>query len=205
MALLTRLLLTLVLSIFVAGAASAVPVTFQLDNVTTVGGAFVTAQTYIPGFPITGSGNIDFGAGTGTLSLSNYSIILDVSADLVLDARIDISGWTQTITAIDGLGNITSTGGGSAVCTVLGGIGGFVCPGVAPTIPGWPPANGTTLLSSAVLNQLAQTITVIDNSNANAGTVTQYFSYSIVPEPGTGLLVASGVFAFGLYSRRRRA
>lgn len=202
MILLTRLVLTCVLSIFLAGAASAVPITFQLDNVTAVGGSFPTSQTYVPSFPIVGSGNIDFGLGTGTLSLPNHSVILDVGNNAILDAQLNISGWTQTITAIDGLGNITSTGGGSVACVVLGGLGGFVCPGVPPTVGGWPGAGGST----AVLDQMTQTIVVTDISQlANAGTITQYYSYTIVPEPSTGLLVASGVFAFGLYSRRRRA
>lgn len=203
MDLLTRLFLTCVVSIVLAGTASAVPITFQLDNVTSVGGSFPTGQTFTPSFPIVGSGNIDFGLGTGTLSLPNYSVVLDISNNAILDAQLNVSGWTQTITAIDGLGNITSTGSGTVGCVVLGGLGSFVCPSVPPTVGGWPPAG---VGSTAILNQILQTIVVTDLSAVGtAGTVTQYYSYTIVPEPSTGLLVASGVFAFGLYSRRRRA
>ena len=202
---LRQLMLAGVLSVAFAGNASAIPIDFQLDSVTTVGAAFAASQTYVPDFPITGSGNIDFVSGTGTLTLIDYSIIIDVLIDSVLDAQIDIAGWTQTITAIDGLGNITSTGGGTSTCTVLGGIGGFVCPSVSPVILGWPPADGASLASSAVIDEFAQTITVIDNSNSLAGTITQVYSYTLVPEPGTALLLAAGLVGFSTIRRRLRA
>jgi len=205
MKLLRRLALATIASMMSAGLASAAPVTFSLDSVTATGGTLPTIQTYVPALPLSGSGNIDFGLGTGTLSLPDYSIILDVSGDLVLDAQLDITGWTQTITAIDVLGNITSVGGGLVACTNLGGLGGFVCPGVLPTVAGWPPADGGTP-SSAVIDTLAQTITVIDTSaDGTAGTITQNYSYSIVPEPGTALLLGGGLVGFGVLGKRRRA
>ena len=89
--------------------------------------------------------------------------------------------------------------------TNLGGLGGFVCPGVLPTVAGWPPADGGTP-SSAVIDTLAQTITVIDTSaDGTAGTITQNYSYSIVPEPGTALLLGGGLVGFGVLGKRRRA
>jgi hypothetical protein len=54
-----------------------------------------------------------------------------------------------------------------------------------------------------VIDSGAQTITVIDNSNAAAGTITQFYSYTIVPEPSTGLLLLSGLV--GIAVRRRCA
>jgi len=195
-----KLLFAIALSLLIAGSASAVVVNFQQDSFSAVGGAFPVGQTYVPPLPLVGSGNIDFGTGTGTLMLPDYSVILDVSNDLVLDAQIDTTGWMQTITSIDGLGNITSTGSGSVSCTVLGGLGGFVCPSVAPTVGDWGIPG-----VSAVINTLAQTITVVDTRDANAGTITLGFSYSIVPEPGTALLVSCGLFGLGLARKRRVA
>jgi len=52
----------------------------------------------------------------------------------------------------------------------------------------------------------SQTIAVVDNSDdAFTGTVTQFFSYTIVPEPGTALLVGAGLIVLASIGRRRRA
>jgi len=204
MTFLRRLLLASALSMLFVGIASAEPIDFQLDRIDAVGGLLIVEQIYDPPLPLAGSGDIDFGTGTGTLSLPNYSVTIDVSADGSPDALLDITGWTQTITSIDGQGNIVSTGSGSVVCTIVPGsaYGGFVCPGVSPTVLGWPPA-GTG--SSAILDDVAQTITITDASAAStAGTLTQEFSYT-VPEPSSGLTISAALFTLGLVARRRRA
>jgi hypothetical protein len=198
-----RWVLVCILATLYAAPAAAIPVIFSLDSVTIVGAAFPVTQTYVPGLPIVGSGTLF--EPTKVLTLPSYSIILDVSNDLVLDAQIDITGWTQTISAINIAGFITSTGSGSSSCTVLGGIGGLVCPSVSPTIGGWSGGN-PALAPSAKLtgNALGGTIVVTDATNATAGTVTQYFSYTPVPEPGTGLLLAGGLIGVGIARRRGR-
>ena len=83
---------------------------------------------------------------------------------------------------------------------MLGGFGGFICPSISPSVAGWPPSSG-----SAVLDSAARAITVIDTSNATAGTITQMYSYQIVPEPGTALLMGAGLAFFGFVSRSRGA
>jgi hypothetical protein len=194
-----HLLLASALSVLFAGAASAVPVDFAFLSSNTVGGAFPVEQTFVPALPILGSGNIDFASGTGTVTLPNYSIILDVNSDGD-DARLNISNWSQTITSIDALGNVESIGGGTVQCAILGGLGSFICPGVSTTVAGWPPAG---LLSSAVLDPILQTITVRDNSDANAGDVTTVYGYTVVPEPGTALLLGGGLMAMAMGRKRR--
>ena len=76
--------------IWVAAPASAVPIQLRLDSISVVGGWVPTVQTWIPGLPITGSGTLDLGAGTGTLSLIDHSIQIDmVGIGVTLDAQID--------------------------------------------------------------------------------------------------------------------
>ncbi len=202
MKLIRQLILTSIMSVSFSGTAAAVPILFQLDNVTVIGATNASTQTYVPGFPITGSGDINFGLGTGWLSLSDHSIIIDLAfTGPGVDAQIDISDWGQTISSIDVSGNITSTGSGTYSCPYPVGI----CEVGPPANTGWAPADGASP-SSAVIDTSLRTITVVDNSNDGyAGTFTQYYSYTITPEPGTALLLGGGLIALGAIGRRRRA
>jgi hypothetical protein len=205
---LRRLALATALLIPIAwgGSASAAGIILSLDSIDIVGAQFDVVQTTTPATPI-GLGDIDLGLGTGTLKMLNYTTHLDVAANGVgIDADLDIRAWTQLVSSIDVVGNVTSTGSGGVFCTDFNLIGGFVCDAIPPGgVAGWPPADGTLLPSSAVLDQLLQTITVIDNSNATAGTVTTSYSYTFAPEPSTGLLTALGLVGFSVVSRRRKA
>jgi hypothetical protein len=195
------LLLASLLSLCFSAAASAVPITLQLDSVVITGAATPSTQTYGSGLPLVGSGSLDFGPGTGSLSLPDHSILIDATFNGPgTDAQMDVTGWFQTITAIDGSGNITSTGGATYSCPYPIAF----CNLAPPPNTGWAPADGTSP-SSAVIDTGLQTITVVDNSDDGAtGSVTYSFSYTIVPEPGTGLLTGCGLVVLGALRRRRR-
>jgi hypothetical protein len=198
-------LAALLLTTVWAGAASATPITLSLDSIEIVGAAFPVEQTTTPTTPI-GLGDIDFGLGTGWLKMLSYTTHINVTTNVpVIDADLDIQGWTQTISSIDGSGNITSSGIGQVTCTSYNFIGNFVCGAAPPTVAGWPPPDGASLTSSAVLDEGLMQIVVVDNSNASAGTVTSTYSYAIAPEPSTGMLTALGLVAFSVVSRRRKA
>jgi hypothetical protein len=202
----TTLMVGLLGALALTPLAGATEIDFQLDDIVIVGAPFETTQSYVPEFPILGSGDLDFGLGTGTLMLSDYANFIDLVANGVGDdAQLDIEGWMQTITDIDIDGNITSTGGGTASCTGFTMIGGTICGSVPPDIAGWPAPDGAELASSAVIDEEAQTITVIDNSIALAGTVTASYSYTIVPEPHAGSLGLASLFGLFLLASSRRA
>ena len=67
------LAVALITAFSLGSAASAVPITFQLDNVTIENSSFPAGQTYDPALPIVGSGNIDFDTGTGVVPMLDSS------------------------------------------------------------------------------------------------------------------------------------
>jgi hypothetical protein len=204
MKLMQRLMLTGIFTVLFVGPASALNYTLSLDNVTIVGGILPTSQTYMPTLPIIGNGVLFQPTGK-FLELPDYSIIIDVNLDGD-DARLDITNWRQDITNINIAGFITSTGSGSTACTDLGGgFGALVCQNSPMGVGGWSGADPAVAPSARLTgDSLGGTIVVTDSTNAAAGTVTQFYSYSIVPEPGTGSLLALGLAGFGFVRRRGR-
>jgi hypothetical protein len=208
------LVIVLVSALLVAGHATAgesteEEIVLSLDDFINEPGdsLYPSSQTYDPELPITGWGTIDVEGASGTLSLPDYSVILDVDFGTGFgedDARLDIVGWTQNITAIDGSGNISSTGAGTVTCESLSAFGSLICGSVPPEVQGWPPRNlQGAVAGSAMIDEDAKTITVIDATQpALAGVNTQYFSYT-VPEPGAALSAMAAIVPLALMRRRR--
>lgn len=199
-----KLTVGLLCALAFAPMATATEVDIQLDEILIEGG-FETIQTYVPDFPILGSGDLDLEVGTGTIDLSDYMNFIDLVFNGAGDeARIDVMDWQQIITDVDMDGNLTSTGSGTTACEFFTPIGETLCGSVPATIAGWPPPDGDMLLSSAVIDTEAQTIVVVDNSVALAGTITSSYSYTVVPEPEAGLLGLAGLMTLAALVARRR-
>ena len=189
-----------------SGTASATAIDFWMTGITISGGILPTTQSYVPEFPMAGQGDIDFSLGTGWVTLpALYVVFIDVNNTGVNDARIFVQNWKQNITSIDGAGNITTTAEGTSPCQDLsgGGIGSLVCGSAPANVAPWPPVGAG---SSATIDKIAQTITVVDASAVGtAGTITQTYFYAPVPEPGTALLVGSGLIGPAASRKRRNA
>jgi hypothetical protein len=174
----------------------------ELVSINAVGGTLIVFITYDPPLPIPGTGLLNDPLTKGDLEIDDYSSFIDLSGDGD-DVELEIADWGQKITAIDGLGNITSTGRGTVNCIVVGGIGGLICGTVDPDVGGWPPADGSLGTSSAVIDDGAQTIVVVDNSNVQAGTITSTYTYTIVPEPAAGAQLLAGLCGIIVMARHR--
>ncbi len=189
---LTRPALAAVLALLWAGGASAAPVTFTFVSNAIAGGAFASTQTYTPALPFSGTGVVDEAAGTFSVSLPDFTVVIDV---LVLtpgaEASVLTTGWGQTGTFAGGVGGAvtSSSATGTNTCTDLNGSGYLVCAGVPATVAPWPPtgAAGTFGAPGATIS-LADgvgydgTITVNNANDPNGGQVQSIYTYSILPD-----------------------
>jgi hypothetical protein len=198
--------------LFFAGSASAVPVTFTYVSVESFDAGFPSTQTFTPTLPFSGPGDVDEAAGTYSLSLPDFTIVLDILALPGDDAALETTNWSQTGTFAAGVGgDLTSSAAtGVTTCTDLGGgLGGLVCAGPPPfpkNVAPWPPtgASGPTLGDpSATIDIATNTIVVIEPFDTNGGQIRSTYTYEEIPEPGTMLLLGTGLAGLLLSGRRR--
>ncbi|MEE3328005.1 MAG: hypothetical protein VX252_11775 [Myxococcota bacterium] len=161
-----------------------------------------SVSTYNPPLPIAGSGTIDEVAGAYDVTLSDFSIQINViiTPGDPPDADINISNWGQVGT-FTGAGDMTSTAAtGTVGCTDLGGgIGSFICALIDPTVAAWPAtgASGPFGAPGAVIDVAANTIVITEAFDPNGGQVQNTYSYTpaAVPVP---TLSDWGMMALGL-------
>lgn len=177
------------LAMFWGTAASAAPeaVTFSLISSVNSGAAFPSVSTYDPPLPIAGSGTIDEAAGTYDLSLSEFTIEINVilAPGDPPDADVNILNWGQVGT-FTGAGDMTSSSAsGTVTCTDLGGpVGALVCALISPTVATWPPtgASGDFGAPGATIDVATNTIVVTEAYDVNGGQVQNTYTYAAAPQ-----------------------
>ncbi len=210
---LTRPALATVLVLLWAGGASAAPVIFTLVSTANAGATYPSTQAFTPALPLIGGGAVDEALGTFTLTLPVYTVDIDILITPGVDASVLTTGWGQTGTFPGGVGGAvtSSSATGTSTCTPgPGGFGPFVCPAVPPAVLPWPPtgAAGPFGPAGATISLVDGpgfdgTITVNEPFDPSGGQVQSIYTYSIIPEPGTMLLLGMGLIGLASSGRRR--
>jgi hypothetical protein len=193
MRLASRLMLVSLISLL-PGVASALPATVTFESATTFDARFPSTQTFTPPLPFSGTGDVDETAGTYTISLPEFTIVLDIVAIRGDDASVVTTGWGQTGSWTPGPGEVpitSSSATGTVACTSLGGLGDLVCDSVPDSIAPWPPtgASGPTLGETGAWIDTTDgpgydgTIIVNEKFDSSGGQLQNVYRYSLAPEP----------------------
>jgi hypothetical protein len=223
----TSFLFVLLVSLAIAGNASATFIPTTIGDINANGGYIIIGDKEFSGFSIAG-GNIDpfqviiNGSQVGNVVTITFggAFITTESADYQLNYIVHSLG--APIVSIDQYFNLTSLGQGGTVAigeTVFSQPGnnpannvaqssiGFYLTGDYNDPPG-EPATGDQLVVNPGL--LTLWVTKDINLDANVGglvgatIIGQSFHQSEVPEPGTLLLLGTGFASLAFYARRRK-
>jgi len=214
---LRQLVLTGIVSVTFAGVASATPITYELVSLvqTGTGNAALGVTTLTAHTPGTGDitvlgGEIVSGTGSGADWTMNISVAL-------LGVEVDVVTTDQDISAISSAGGAVTANGLSANTTCGGSGAAFLCGSVlvGPNLPWtWPtPDDGfgnpeTATIANFVGNDTSFSFDMILYSNNDLGAngtveVTQTWHFASVPEPGTVMLLGTGLLGLLVTGRRR--
>jgi hypothetical protein len=197
-------------------AASAAPVTFQLESFTN------TATTYtLVNAPVVGSGDLAVDPSgnlvSGSLQLPAFQFVVDANGDGFNDFRFDTTPSSQTLAAALRVSGVIDLVGGSATgsssCTVLpGAVAGSICPPPALIAPLGTDSAGVSAVVTMAFDSFnsptdfAGTITGVTVRTAPNGSTTTQRSvsrFATVPEPSAIALLAAPL-ALAARGRRRR-
>jgi hypothetical protein len=196
------------------GAASAE--LFYYVGTAQSGGAASSSTTFTPHLPIKGSGTVNEGAGTYTLTLPTFDIHIDVGNDGP-DATLTTTGFGQTGTFAAGVGGAMTTpplgATGSSTCADDGGaFGPLICTPFPQDVLAWPPtgASGDFGAPGANIDISTNTIIVTEPFDAGGGQIQNYYRYAVnlptLSEWGTmalGLMLLLGGMIPIMISQRR--
>jgi hypothetical protein len=221
MKLLGRLMLASILSMTFAGIAAATPVTYEITDIqqtgtgnAALGVTSLASSTAGTGDIIVMGGQIASGSGSGAAYVTNIAVA-------AISQEVDVTRTNYDITTISSVAGDVTAAGVAGNTTCAGSGAGLLCVGLAvgPNLPfTWPVADDgfglpeTATIANFMGSDTSFSFDVLVFSNIDLGangtvevTETWHFASSSVPEPGSFVLLASGMMGLAVIGRRRRA